>query len=82
MTPEIIWFVYLLLIIAVIIALIRVGKLTGPGEHPPARTCPVCGSDLAQGETLFADEIRKNEKESELRIKGCPHCYKKGGQKT
>ncbi len=82
MSPEIVWFVYLLLIIAVIIALVRVGRLVGTSENSPRRTCPVCCSELARGETLFADEIRKNEKESELLIKGCPHCYKGREQGT
>ncbi len=71
------WLVYAVLILIVVFVLIRFSRLSGLEEETPTRTCPVCGSKLEEGEQLFADEIRKNEKESELKIKGCPHCYKK-----
>ncbi len=75
---EFIWFLYLLLIAGVMIALVRVWGLSGSKKKRPLkRTCPLCGSTLTQNQSLLASEIRKNQHESELKIKGCPYCYQR-----
>lgn len=64
----------LILVTAIILLRLNFGKSSTGSSS--TRACPVCGAKLDQDERLFADEVKKSEEVSELKIKGCTHCYK------
>lgn len=39
------------------------------------RQCPVCNRELDQDERVYADEIKRDSRPNQLKIKGCTHCY-------
>lgn len=39
------------------------------------RQCPVCNRELDQDERVYADEIKRQSRPNQLKIKGCTHCY-------
>jgi len=62
-------------LIGLIVVKIKTAKTVGnAADH---RECPICGSRLEEDERLFADELSKKKGPSELRIKGCTHCYER-----
>ncbi len=69
------WLLYVVFVLLAIIIFVKIGN-TESTITPRKRTCPICGSNLEQDERLFADEISRENGPSELRIKGCTHCYK------
>ncbi|HOK40348.1 MAG TPA: hypothetical protein PLD27_04840 [bacterium] len=43
---------------------------------PKKRYCPLCNSELKEGEAVFA-ELLSNSKPSKILIKGCKYCLNK-----
>ncbi len=74
-----VWFMIIYAAVVLLIGLIIVKIKTVEREADAAsrRECPICGSRLKEEERLFADELTKKNGPSELRIKGCSHCYEK-----
>ncbi|MFP4686933.1 MAG: hypothetical protein ACLFN5_02355 [bacterium] len=70
------WLLYAVFVLLAIIIFVKMGS-KGSEFIARKRTCPICGSTLKQDERLFADEITRGSGPSELKIKGCTHCYKK-----
>lgn len=63
------------LLIGIMVVKMKIGQETQ--DATSRRYCPICRTELDQEDRLFADEMTNSEGYTELRIKGCNHCFKK-----
>ena len=74
-----VWFmiIYAAVVLLIGLIIVKIKTVERGADAASRRECPICGSRLKEEERLFADELTKKNGPSELRIKGCSHCYEK-----
>ncbi len=78
MTSLVVISVILLALIVAALFLIDRKARTIAESTPRLRACPICGKELAIGESILAERIGvKKEGRERILIKGCPYCLKR-----
>lgn len=64
-----------IILLMVIVFFLGLMSSSSAGTKYHRRRCPVCNRELDQDERVFADEIKRESRPNQLKIKGCTHCY-------